>query len=284
MSLFDMINFLLADFGVAYKAIAQEIVFAGSRANTDDPLSEADRQRINDNLSWVSDVSRRLNLAHANARLSRTIGALRQFDSFPISYSQMYDQLLVLKEAVDDDIRAVQLYRYPPHKALALLSINDDWAATIKAKAFPSARSEIDAGVDCYALEHNTACVFHMMRVAEHGLRALARSLRVSFPKSGTPIEWAQWQDLIDQIRSEGKKAADALPKGPKRDAARDFYSGAVHHFEGLKDKYRNAVMHLRASYDELDALRAITQVRDFMNGLSVKIGEKTRQPIRRWP
>jgi len=71
---------------------------------------------------------------------------------------------------------------------------------------------------------------------------------------------------------------------GQKRDAARDFYSGAVHHFEGFKDKYRNAVMHMRRNYDELDALRSVNQVRDFMNGLSTKIGEKTRRPITRWP
>jgi hypothetical protein len=42
--------------------------------------------------------------------------------------------------------------------------------------------------------------------------------------------------------------------------------------------------MHVRRDYDEMDALRAIHQVRDFMNGLSAKIGEKTRKPIRRWP
>jgi hypothetical protein len=35
-----------------------------------------------------------------------------------------------------------------------------------------------------------------------------------------------------------------------------------------------------------LDALRSINQTREFMNGLSAKIGEKTRKPIplSRWP
>jgi hypothetical protein len=42
--------------------------------------------------------------------------------------------------------------------------------------------------------------------------------------------------------------------------------------------------MHTRGKFDELDAQRAINQVRDFMNGLSAKIGEKTKTPIRRWP
>jgi hypothetical protein len=46
----------------------------------------------------------------------------------------------------------------------------------------------------------------------------------------------------------------------------------------------RNRIMHVRGSFDELDAQRAINQVRGFMNGLSAKISGKTRRPIRRWP
>ncbi len=30
--------------------------------------------------------------------------------------------------------------------------------------------------------------------------------------------------------------------------------------------------------------LQGVNQVRDYMNGLSTKIGETTRGPIRRWP
>jgi hypothetical protein len=138
------------------------------------------------------------------------------------------------------------------------------------------------AALDCFALGHYNASVFYAMRIAEIGLRALARERNVRFPDK--PIEWAEWQHLIEQIFSKGRAAAQALPTGQKRDAARDFYSGAVHHFEGFKDKYRNAIMHGRRNYDELDALRAINQVEEFMNGLSVKIGEKKRGPIRRWP
>jgi hypothetical protein len=43
------------------------------------------------------------------------------------------------------------------------------------ADAFPSAGSDILDALRCMALELNTAAVFHLMRVAEFGLRALAR-------------------------------------------------------------------------------------------------------------
>jgi hypothetical protein len=163
---------------------------------------------------------------------------------------------------------------------LLTLHFESEWGPTIK--SFPSGKAEITAAIDCYALDHPTASVFHLMRAAELGLRALARERGVKFPDK--PIEWAEWQQLIDQISSKGRAAALAFPRGPKRDAALAFYTGAVAQFDAFKDKYRNAVMHMRRSYDELDAQRAINQVRDFMNGLSAKIGEKTRRPIRRWP
>lgn len=148
--------------------------------------------------------------------------------------------------------------------------------------AFPSADPELLEAIKSYQFELNNACVFHLMRVAEYGLRALARERSVSFPTK--PVEWAHWQDLLTQIdRSVDAQWAKASA-GPAKDAALGFYKGALAHFHAFKDKYRNAVMHVRKRYDEHEALQALTQVRDFMAVLSAKIGEKTRSPIRKWP
>jgi hypothetical protein len=133
------------------------------------------------------------------------------------------------------------------------------------------------------SLEHNTACVFHMMRIAELGMRALAHERQISFKKH--PLEWADWENIIDQIDANAKAATTTMSRGPERDAARAFYTSAVAQLRAFKET-RNRVMHTRGSFDELDAQRAINQVREFMNGLSAKIGEKTRRPIplSRWP
>ena len=92
----------------------------------------------------------------------------------------------------------------------------------------------------------------------------------------------ADWQNILEQTESKARSATTGMPRGPKKDAMQAFYSGATAQVHGFKDTYRNVLMHVRRSYDELDALRAINQVRDFMNGLSAKIGEKTRAPVRR--
>ena len=46
-----------------------------------------------------------------------------------------------------------------------------------------SAKGDIMDAVDAYALGLNTACVFHLMRIAEHGMRALARERKVKLIK-----------------------------------------------------------------------------------------------------
>ncbi len=49
--------------------------------------------------------------------------------------------------------------------------------------AFPSAAFDIEQAGNCLAVEANMAAIYHLLRVAEHGLRALARDRRIEIPK-----------------------------------------------------------------------------------------------------
>jgi hypothetical protein len=75
---------------------------------------------------------------------------------------------------------------------------------------------------------------------------------------------------LDDEIRLIGGKKA-----GSAKDSALEFYSGARADVNGFKDEYRNLVMHVRASYDERQALRALATVHGFMERLAAKIDHK---------
>jgi methyl-accepting chemotaxis protein len=46
----------------------------------------------------------------------------------------------------------------------------------------------------------------------------------------------------------------------------------------GFKDEFRNAVMHVRSEYDELQAQRALTQVQAFMERLAQRISEQSQR------
>lgn len=133
---------------------------------------------------------------------------------------------------------------------------------------FPKAAEDITAAGNCFATGNYTACVFHLMRVLEHGLRALARRLKVKFPSG---IEFETWERIIKSIETEIHKIA-SQPKSKKRADALEFYNGAAAQFRFFKDAWRNHVMHTRAVYDEHQATSVMTHARDFMQHIATKL------------
>src|ERR1035437_6377080 len=144
-------------------------------------------------------------------------------------------------------------------------------------KSFPLAKDDCREAVYCYALERNTACVFHSMRAAEIGLRALARRMKVTLPKNKR-LEWAQWQEILKEMKDKTEAFAKTVKAGPANDDLLEFYNGAIGQFYGFKDEFRNQVMHVRGAYDEFDAARALTRVRDFMEELAERIDQNGRK------
>jgi hypothetical protein len=75
--------------------------------------------------------------------------------------------------------------------------------------AFPAAKSDIIEAGNCLAAECHTACVFHLMRVVEWGLRAFCahlgfRKLRIT-KKSGktklVPVDFLEWEKILDKLQ-----------------------------------------------------------------------------------
>jgi len=128
-----------------------------------------------------------------------------------------------------------------------------------------------DAG-NAYAMGLNTATVFHLMRATEIGLRAFARHLRVRMPRKKGPLEWAQWEDILRQIRLKIDKKSVKAGSKPAKSANRAFYRGLLAEFEGFKDMYRNDVMHVRKVYGPHDAAGALEKVGGFMQRLASRL------------
>ena len=135
---------------------------------------------------------------------------------------------------------------------------------------FAEAENDIRNAGSCYAVGLPTAGVFHAMRAAEHGLRYLARKLRVKLIHSGRSqkVEYADWDKVITGIRNKIDDARK-LPKGPRRQAKIEHHSDAADHCLFMKDIWRNGVSHTRKPYSDTEALAAIERVRDFMKFLA---------------
>ena len=268
-----MITFSLHRFLWMMKIIEQErnIALLNASKNITEMMSAADRERFDNNFKEVSAVCRGMVLQTAIHRLGRISVRLRD----AVSYAELATEMEVLFQAIGNDIETEYFFHYPRAKGLLVWQAPVHWQAALR--SFPSAKDDITAAVDCYALGHNTASVFHSMRAAERGLRGLAKAQKIK-GIGNKPIEWGTWQDIIRELDKKYKSVGQQMSAGAKKDTELAFYAGALADMNAFKDEYRNMVMHVRASYDELQALRALERVRDFMNRIAARIDENGKK------
>jgi hypothetical protein len=147
---------------------------------------------------------------------------------------------------------------------------------------FPSAAPDIEEAGNCLATNRYTAAVFHLMRVVEWGLRALAVHLGIkklrSRKKSGkvklTPVSHSDWEHILDALNDAVNKKIEKLKRGSEKQGAQEFYYPALQDIRAVRDAWRNHVMHTRAVYGRDDAKAIFTHVKRIMGVLSARISE----------
>jgi hypothetical protein len=188
-------------------------------------------------------------------RISRFRDALGR----PLSLEDLAAEFRFLRETIQDEIKHHHFYHYPPEMGALLVGFEDNWKPVIK--AFPSTADEASAAVDCIALGHGTAGVFHLMRVLEYGIGALAGQVGKTFDKQ-------MWHGIIDEIESAIKQLQKTASK-EEREKKLAFLSEAALEFRYFKDTWRNHVSHNKSSYDENQAIGVMNHVLSFMRILS---------------
>jgi hypothetical protein len=131
---------------------------------------------------------------------------------------------------------------------------------------FPDSSDDISAAGRCYAVDEWTAVVFHLMRVAEYGLRALAKELQIGLSDR---VDLESWKVVIDQINKAIKNYEETEPRSPEKSERLRTYSEAAVMLGHFKNAWRNHVSHARGKYDARDAVTVWNAVRAFMQGLA---------------
>ena len=122
--------------------------------------------------------------------------------------------------------------------------------------AFPEAIFDAEEASRLRALGRWTACVMHLMRVLEVGLRVLANRFTV-------PHE-SNWNKTLNELESK-------LRTITKRDNGSDEEQWAAEtatHFRFIKNAFRNSAMHL-AKFTEDEAVSIYDNTREFMGHLA---------------
>lgn len=127
----------------------------------------------------------------------------------------------------------------------------------------PSANNDVLEAGTCLALERGTACVMHLMRVVEVGLKVLAAELGI-----GDQGDWGAYLREIDGVLKAREKAAG------KRTPDEQFYAEAALTIDGVRRAWRNPTMHIENNYSPERAEEILFAVRSLMRHLATKLIE----------
>jgi hypothetical protein len=130
--------------------------------------------------------------------------------------------------------------------------------------AFSKAKDEIRRAGTAYALEDPDACMFHLMRVLEHGLLALAKRVIHKKPKTLTLKTWGKIIGAIDaQLLTQSKKV-----RTPRSATRTMQYAAIAKDYGYLKNAWRDVVMHGKSDFTDAGAHQTLTYVRGFMQNI----------------
>jgi hypothetical protein len=267
MSLFEMVNCNISALAALCSQLMLEQTcheFDEFRKAAEAPVQDAEKIKIRKWLTIASTLADEFEWQAVHHRI-KLIQERLDGKKGTLTNLTLAHELGVLRETIDHGLEWQLIYRYPNDKASVLQAWKADWSQVIK--KFPSAQSDIFSGVDLWSLGHSTASVFHFMRTLEHGLRALAGQLGVSFGVQN-------WQNVIDQIDAEVRAQGKTLRTGEAKNQRLQFLSEAAKELVYFKDGWRNYVSHARGVYDSHQARSVMEHTKAFMTTLSTQLSE----------
>jgi len=198
--------------------------------------------------------------------------------------SAVATELRNIREAVDYELGRRLFIRVSPERNHCLEQFSKESLLGPEVPTnFPSAVPDIREAGNCLAAECNTAAVFHLMRVVEWGLRALCADLGFSrvkskIKKSGrvvyTPIEYSEWERILDELQERVDRKIVRIKRGPSKQTQQQFYYPALQDIRGIRDAWRNHVMHTRDEYNHEDADAILSHVKRLMSTLATRVTE----------
>jgi hypothetical protein len=184
-----------------------------------------------------------------------------------------------LRERVDDELAAriffsveakeLHFFRVGEHPSRLEQKLPRELFGEQVLSNFPQSLRDIEDASRSLIYGQGTACVFHLMRVLECGLRALAGSLKDARidPKNNP-----SWEMILRRCDEELQKPYAQRSNEWKADG--QFFSEATANIRAVKDAWRNPTMHVEIFYDTDMAYDVWNSTRAFMRHLASRLRE----------
>jgi hypothetical protein len=230
----------------------------------DRPLSDEYKDIFITNLQHIADWCEETCL-NSVARYARTC---LETPRDKLTRKSVEKMLRGMRERLDENLNAASFKFVPPENA-ELYQTQHPFSQKV-ADNFPSANYDIEEAAKCYALERHTACVMHLMRVNEIGLRAFGTGLNVMTQIKQAQANWGTVLNIANIEIQRLNKSGDPTWTPEKR----AFFEEAHAYLQAVKVAWRNRSMHADQQYDLPRAKRIYEAVRDWMHHMADHLDE----------
>jgi HEPN domain-containing protein len=217
------------------------------------------------NMDFVLSVCGEAKLSGVKSQVERIVNIVT---IGPVSHRTIRRSLVALNERIYDALSESMCLQIPPNKAEFYESKH--LFGEEVSNNFPSANYDIEEAGKCYAAGRYTACVFHLMRVMEIGVKAVASGLGILTKVRSAQPSWGEVLRLTnDEIQANNKSGAPSWT--PEK---RGFFENVQADLMTVKNAWRNTTMHVENSYDEERAEDVYNAVKGFMRHLAKHLDE----------
>lgn len=264
ISLLDILMWLRGDFIFQISSLLSGTsqMYGPEEALKEQVLTEYNRSSVRAKLEGWGKILEKLGARGPVATIQRWKEGL---DDPNFSWADMRTAAKELHGRVEDELKETSLWIIPAERALQFRGrppFGDQVASH-----FSPANEDIGDGVYCLLLGRGTATVFHLMRVMEVGLRALAASLN---DPTLDPKRNPSWETILK--RGDKELGKPLKERSPEWQSDEEFFSTAHANLRAVKDAWRNPTMHIERRYDPEEAQDVWNAVRAFMRHLAQKL------------
>ncbi len=243
----------------------------------------ADNYRdLRQNAAAMIEACDRINLLVTKVAVSLLDQEFERAEQISDTFAWRGNRFARMKGHLDGAIRCLH-YESPLKNALILPPGMEDYYEPSSPlfgievqNRFPAATYEIEEAGKCVAVGRSTAAVFHLMRVMECGIYAVARCLGITDPVRGSDKNWGR---ILQKIHDERLSRNASATRGWTNLDDKAYFDGAYATLDAVRNAWRNTTMHVENKYSGEEALHIFVAVRAFMMKLASRM-DQDGQPL----
>lgn len=276
-SLWDMLELEAQPFLTAFTQLRAVIVIS-ERLEQTNVLTSEDRigvaQHLGRLISEISKIGARSALAAAN-RLRASV----ERQPIAATYGEVRTAMVDIESRFTDHLWDIKLFVLSQQESVLMQSVDGLLSVPDRpiegfSSAYPKASFEIEEASKCIALGRYTAAVFHCMRALECGIRALSALLEI---EDATKPADKNWGKILEKVKD---KINDKYPRNTRTPGSVGYKLESLYAtLDAVRSPWRNASMHVEATYAPHEALHIARCTGMFLVELSLLCDEEGREP-----